>query len=276
MCDFDSIASNDTKVYIGINKEVLIVQWTDISLSYEDKSKFTFQAQLHKNGTIVMAYKNIPISPIHIKNTSKLKVTVGLSNGFILTFKHIIPFSKKVIKNRYIYSNQKINFPFYKVKSKSAIKLDLLPSCLQFHTCHSCLNATNSTLHWCPALRKCSDSYDKYRQSWLLAKYHDTTLDMSHKCSTTVPGTTKKNINHSESRVSLVTRKRNNNKRPSTGPLIDGLIGVLLLILIICVIAFFVYAYLHPQSRSGMWLIEHRLGTIFQKRFAKFPVGELL
>ena len=99
-------------MYIGINKEAFIVQWTDISLSYENKSKFTFQAQLHKNGTIVMAYKNIPISPIHIKNTSKLNVTVGLSNGFILTFKHIIPFSKKVINHRYIYSNQKIKLPF--------------------------------------------------------------------------------------------------------------------------------------------------------------------
>ena len=276
MCDFNLIASNDTKVYIGSNNELFIVQWTDILLRYDNKRKFTFQSQLHKNGTIVMAYKDIPISPIDIKNTSKLNVTVGLSNGFILTFKHIFSFSKKVIIHRYIYSNRRINFPLSKVKSNSAIKLDLLPSCLQFHTCDSCLNATNSTCHWCPALRRCFDSYDRYRQSWLLAKCHDKALDISDKCSTTVPSVTKKNINHSESPVSLITKKRNDDKRPSKGLLIGGLIGVLLLILIICVIAFYVYAYLHPQSRSGMWLIEHRPGRIFQKRFAKVPEEELI
>ena len=275
MCDFDSIARNDTKVYIGSNNEVFIAQWAILS-SYDNKSKFIFRAQLHKNGTIVMAYKNIPMSPIHIKNTSKLNVTIGLSNGFILTFKHIIPFSKKVIIHRYTYSNHRINFPFYKVKSNSAIKLDLLPSCLQFHTCDSCLNATNSTCHWCPALRSCSDSYDRYRQSWLLAKCHDTALDMSDKCSTTVLSATKKNTNNRESRVSLITKKRNDNKTPSKGPLIGGLIGVFLLIMIVCAIAFFVYAYLHPQSRSGMWLIEHRPGRMFQKSFAKVPEEELL
>ena len=46
--------------------------------------------------------------------------------------------------------------------------------------------------------------------------------------------------------------------------------------MIVCAIAFFVYAYLHPQSRSGMWLIEHRPGRMFQKSFAKVPEEELL
>ena len=279
MFDFDSIASNDTKVYIGSNNELFIVQWTDIVLSYDNKSKFTFQAQLHKNGTIIMAYKNIPISPIHIKNTSKLNVTVGLSDGYVLTFKRIILFFRKVIYHRYIYWHQKIKFPLSKVKSDSAIKLDLLLSCLQFHTCNSCLNATRlipSTCHWCPTLRRCSDTYYRYQQSWLLAKCHDTALDMSDECSATVPNATKKTIVHSKSRVSLMTKKENYDKSPSKGPLIGGLIGVLLLISIICVIAFFVYAYLHPQSRSGIWLIEHRPARIFQKRFDKVPEEELL
>ena len=95
MCDFDPTGSNDTKVYIGSNNELFIVQWTDILLSYDNKNKFTFQAQLHKNGTIVMAYKNIPMSPIDIRNTSTLNVTVGLSDGYVFTFKRIIPFCGK-------------------------------------------------------------------------------------------------------------------------------------------------------------------------------------
>ena len=266
MCDFKPIASNDTKVYIGSNNELFIVQWTDILLSYDNKSKFTFQAQLHKNGTIVMAYKNIPISPIHIKNTSKLNVTVGLSDGYVLTFKRTIPFFRKVIYHRYIYSHHKINFSLSKVKNNSAIKLDLQPNCVQFNTCESCIkstdfNYTSFPCRWCPAIRRCSDSFDWHRQSWLLANCQVTALGVKDMCSATVPS---------------IPKKKLGSKSPSKGPLIGGLIGALLFILSACVISFFAYAYLHPQSRSGMWLIEHRPGRMFQKTFDKVSKEELL
>ena len=279
MCDFNPIASNDTKVYIGSNNELFIAQWTDILLSYDNKSKFTFQAQLHKNGTIVMAYKDIPISPIHIKNTSSLNVTVGLSDGYVFTFKRIIPFFGKVINHRYIYSHHKINFPLSKVKRNSVIKFDLLPNCVQFHTCESCINSPNFNYtsfqcQWCPAVQRCSDSFDWYRQSWLVAKCQVTALKVKGKCLATVPPGT--NFDRFKPLPSPIPKKKLDNKKPSKGPLIGGLIGVLLFILIISIISFFAYAYLHPQSRAGMWLIEHRPGRMFQKTFDKVPEEELL
>ena len=289
MCDFDPTGSNDTKVYIGSNNELFIVQWTDILLSYDNKNKFTFQAQLHKNGTIVMAYKNIPMSPIDIRNTSTLNVTVGLSDGYVFTFKRIIPFLWKVINHRYIYTHHKINFSLSKVKRNSAIKFDLLPNCVQFHTCESCINSPNFNYtlfqcKWCPAIQRCSDSFDWYRQSWLVANCQVTGLKVKDKCSAIVPPTTKKSLDHNtkknsdrfKPRLSPILKKKLDNESSTKGPLVGGLIGVLLLILIVCIASFFAYAYLHPQSRSGMWLIEHRPGRMFQKTFDKVPEEELL
>ncbi len=46
---------------------------------------------------------------------------------------------------------------------------DFLIACASLHTCESCLTANiGFECHWCDAVSRCSDGYDRQRQEWIV------------------------------------------------------------------------------------------------------------
>lgn len=110
MADFNPSLSNNTSIYIGKSDSMLIVQWNNIMLngSSNKTEPFTFQVILNKNGTVIMAYKDIPVPLLKIRNTTH-NVTVGFSDGFILTYSRRDRKGQLIVHN-FIYSYHKSIF----------------------------------------------------------------------------------------------------------------------------------------------------------------------
>lgn len=259
MADFNPRPNNRSIVFIGRNKNLVIVQWTDFLLNGKQNidKQFTFQISLHKNGTVIMAYKDIPMPLSEIKQ-GNVDVTVGFSDGFIITFKryeHI-----KMVVHNVIYSYHKVNFPLAKIVSGAAYKLVLLPNCIQFKTCISCLNdskyTTNFTCRWCPKLNQCSDALDWHRQKWM-EHCKDTSYIEPNKC---------KAVNDK-----IKSLKKRNSKGSTVSTAAGMVIGLLLFIVLVVLVSVFIYAYTHPLSKPGIFLIENRRPW---KRLQKVPDAE--
>jgi len=75
-----------TNVYLIICRNLddqFIVEWRHVLLQDSaSKAPFTFQTTLYKNGTIVFAYKSIPIRVKDINDTNH-PVKIGLSDAYI-------------------------------------------------------------------------------------------------------------------------------------------------------------------------------------------------
>jgi len=268
MANFNPSQSNDTKVYIASNENMYIIQWNDLTLNGTDNlnETFTFQTILHKNGSILLAYKEIPISPLTIKNTSSLNVTVGFSDGFLMTFLRNDSRTHKIVYHSYIYSYHKVKFALQTVQSNAAYQLDLLPNCIQFKDCNTCTNASVHTqfkCRWCSRLNLCSDTLDWHRQKWLLNKCQLTSVGKIDQC----------HLKPSD-KNSIIKKKEKSDDTNSSH--IGVIVGVIIIVVIVCIVSFFLYAYFYPTSKPGMWLIEHRPGRMFTVNFDKVPEEELL
>ena len=68
MANFNLKQNNNSAVYYGVGKDKFIVQWDNVQLNQSDSvnDTFTFQVTIYKNGTFLMAYKNIPYSLYNI------------------------------------------------------------------------------------------------------------------------------------------------------------------------------------------------------------------
>ena len=262
MADFNPRTNNQSIVYVGKNSEMLIVQWTDFLLNGKENANktFTFQISLHKNGTVIMAYKNIPISPAKIKiPRGNVGITVGFSDGFIITYKRYDKF--KLVIHNLIYSYHKVNFPLLNIKNDVAYKLVLLPNCIQFKSCYSCLNhskrATNFTCRWCPKLEQCSDALDWHRQRWLKYCVKIAYTDV-RKCKNSAKDKIRK----------MKKRKIDGSSSSST---VGIIIGMILFMTLVVAGSIFMYAYTHPLSNLGLFLMVNRRPW---KRFQKLSEDE--
>ena len=260
---------NDTSssgILIGSGKDVFIVQWNELRLNnthHDDDGgdmKFTFQAILHSNGTIVFAYKDIPMSPSKLENSIH-NVTIGLADGLVLSY--VYRKDDKFYFHNYIYSYHKVALPLEKASNGGVFVLDLQPTCVQQNNCTTCLDksATQFTCKWCPKLQLCSDGIDWHRQAWLKYCAGHSSADSSRRCFD--PDGTDSST--SGRRRTKGMTKRKSSDRNNTGALIGGIIGFLCLAGLLALLGFLYYAYTRPQSTPGMWLIEHRPSVVFRK-----------
>jgi len=256
MADFNPMTNNKSIVYIGKSPNLVIVQWNDFLLNGKENAgkTFTFQVSLHKNGTIVLAYKNIPIPPANIRvPRGDVGVIAGFSDGFIITYKRHEKY--KLIVHNLIYSYHKVDLPLKKIMKGAAYRLTLLPNCIQFKTCSGCLSEskrlTNFTCRWCAKLNQCSDALDWNRQNWLTYCVRSAYSDAS-KCSSS---------SKSESIIQKLKKKKHSGSEGSEGDsttTVGIVIGMLLFVLLVIVGGVFTYAYTHPLSKPGIFLIENR------------------
>ncbi|XP_066521355.1 plexin domain-containing protein 1 isoform X3 [Hoplias malabaricus] len=166
MANFDpSFSKNSTVRYLD-NGKVFVVQWDKVRLQgREVEGSFTFQTVLHRNGTIVFGYRDVPL-PVEKINSTEHPVKVGLSDAFMA----LLSSSQSAAdgRRRTIYEYHRVEVDTSKIVNHSAFEFTPLPTCLQHTSCDQCLHSNlTSGCGWCNVLQRCSDGIDRHRQEWL-------------------------------------------------------------------------------------------------------------
>jgi len=247
----------DSKVLTLDNGSQLTVQWSNVYLvNRTDVGNFTFQCTLHKNGTIWFAYKQIPVNVSTLPDIDKPKhpVRVGISDAYVRLFRH--PWRPVYYRIFFVYSQ--VNISKNSVVSGAAVVFHPLPSCVTAKSCAECMERKNTTefnCQWCPKTKRCSDLADRHRSEWEIAncrfnpvkEISDVRCLPGRKTSTTTTTTT-----------TALYRQNEKQKGRSKGGVSAGtIVGIcIVLILVIGIAAWCAYAYRHPTSKSGLFLID--------------------
>ncbi|KAK3927453.1 Plexin domain-containing protein 2 [Frankliniella fusca] len=274
MANFDTSLSKDSFVkYVdNVVSTAFTVEWCKVVLQDRPtQGNFSFQVTLHKSGDIVFVYKNVPVDIDEIKDDNH-PVKVGLSDAYIID--RTIFF----VRRKTIYEYHRVNFP--NIRNGTVIYLRALPTCLDMKDCNSCLTEiTNFECNWCPSARRCSNGMDRYRQDWLLKGCEPTDAnagkvkqrsdqctddeviipDTNHVHEIEEPIPQSKAAKHSQdARIDAHQEQVSD----EVGVSMSGVVGILLLVVLVCSIGLWVlYAYRHPHSTSGQWLIRYRPST---------------
>uniref|UniRef100_A0A669DHC3 Plexin domain containing 1 n=1 Tax=Oreochromis niloticus TaxID=8128 RepID=A0A669DHC3_ORENI len=240
MANFDpSFSKNSTVRYLD-NGNLFVVQWDKVRLKdREAAGPFTFQAALHKNGTIVFNYKDIPL-PVEEINSTEHPLKVGLSDAFM----GYLPTSQpSEAKRRNIYEYHRVAIDTTKIVSGSAFEFTPLPTCLQHTSCDLCLTSNlTSGCGWCNTLQRCSDGIDRHRQEWL-----------DYNCLEEVRLIT---ISHKREMSNIQTSPPNNGMTENTA-IIAGVVAALVLLVALTLLAVY-YINTHPTVAPPFYLMQRR------------------
>jgi hypothetical protein len=274
MANFNTSISNTSGIYYCDNGTAFTVQWDQTYLQEPTNSNrteparpFSFQATLHRSGEIVFVYKDVPI-PIDQISEEKHPVKVGISDAYIIE-RHII-----FIRRKTIYEYHKAEMKRKAISDNTVLYFRPLPTCISLKDCQSCLkpNATDFDCGWCESLNRCSDGYDRHRNSWILNKCDSQAADK--KCP--VPGQQSRDANSSANSPSIVPGESNaasssatskqSNRAGSSDASTSGRSGarfgfwsLLFMVSMVGGLAFWsLYAYKNPHSSSGQFLIKYR------------------
>ena len=130
----------------------------------------------------------------------------------------------------------------------------MLKNCLQLSNCGQCLKGVgNFKCLWCPALNRCSDTMDRYRQEWIESS---CPMDISAQTKAVCAVVGPKNFN-SKFQFSSGTHD-NLGSADYAKTIFLGLFLTILISMLLTTLGWAVYAYKNPTSPSGIWLIEHR------------------
>ncbi|XP_065840319.1 plexin domain-containing protein 2-like [Oscarella lobularis] len=263
MANFDfQLTSHSFLYYANIQskgKKMFIVQWENVTIQdHPDVGGYAFQCALVEDGTIVFSYRNIPYKVSKLSSANH-PVTVGLSDAFyvdtLLSTGFIL---------RTIYEYHQINltdYGSYSIVNDVVIVFSPVKNCISAATCSQCVNVPNFSCKWCSALERCSDGIDRHRQEWENRCSEKSTDTCTTKTTTQLPSST---IGGTEAA-----------QRGSSSGLSPGIyVAIALVILLVAIgVAWFVYAYTHPNSKSGLWLIEH--GRFWKRSSSdKYSVNE--
>lgn len=259
MANFDLSTSNTSDIYHYDNGTALVVQWQDVQMKdNKPPGNFSFQVTLHKNGDIVFVYKSLPVSINEIPEVEH-PVKVGISDAFLIDKVAFF------IRRKTIYDYHRLNLKDVpEIKSQSAIYLKALPTCNQFDTCETCAKATPSLeCIWCPAVKRCSNGYDRKRQEWLSNMCDRINKsDCSAKMEVTPvqqPAASSSNLTSLENNVSkqhLILPDRGEPRVAEGGTAFVSILMFLALTSGVALWAF--YAYKNPHTPSGQMLIKYR------------------
>ncbi|XP_064177985.1 plexin domain-containing protein 1 isoform X1 [Anguilla rostrata] len=165
MANFDPSYSRNSTVQYLDNEDVFVVQWDKVRLQdQEAQGVFTFQVALHRTGTIVFSYRDVPLSVEEISSDTH-PVKVGLSDAFMA---HLAASQAPDSRRQTIYEYHRVEIDTTKITNHSAFEFTPLPTCLQHGSCDSCISSNlTSGCGWCNVIQRCSDGIDRHRQEWL-------------------------------------------------------------------------------------------------------------
>ncbi|CAF0899240.1 unnamed protein product [Brachionus calyciflorus] len=247
MANFDPTLSNTSMIKYVDNSTHFICTWENLRLQDQpENGDYTFQVVLNNEGQIMFNYKRIPNGNISNFNHT---VKIGLSDAYI--YYRLI--SKSKIEYT-IVQYHVVSVSMDNIKTGNSIILFMLPNCIQFKTCDTCVNGlTNFKCIWCPALQRCSDTVDRYRQEWV---EYSCPMNFEDQANSSCLLTGKANSyreNTYKDRSDLEINDSDNVKS-----VLFGVFMTLILSMVITTLAWTIYAYKNPTSPSGIWLIEHR------------------
>ena len=160
--DFNPSQDSDSKIYYQIDEDRIIVLWERMTLNNRPElGFFTFEAIVYINGTILFLYKDIP-ALLNETSSSNYTSLIGVADAFSADL-----FSSTV---SIIYNYHRIQLGAGLILEGSVYQLDPLPNCVMADSWESCKNIScysNFSCGWCAKLGRCSDGFDRYRQSWL-------------------------------------------------------------------------------------------------------------
>ncbi|XP_027057351.1 plexin domain-containing protein 2-like [Pocillopora damicornis] len=251
MAYFNPHLDKDSKVLTLHDESKLTVQWNQVHL-HNNKSAgpFTFQCTLHKNGTIWFAYQAIPVDVAKIPHLPYHPVRVGIADAFVIEVK------RGQVRYRYFYIYSTINITMEKVGNNVAVIIKPQLSCVSAQSCSLCMKRTeqsNFTCQWCPELNRCSDGVDRHRADWDAKNCPKNAVkELTKECKANTIGTTGSRRSHEKKGIGA-----------------GAIVAIcFVLVLIIGVAAWCMYAYRYPTSKSGLFLIEasRRPRELFKSR----------
>ncbi|CAF0929408.1 unnamed protein product [Didymodactylos carnosus] len=271
MSNFDtSLGDNESEILHLDNGTHFIITWNKVYLQdQQELGPYTFQVILQDNGNIYFNYNRIPTMKVSEKHHT---FRVGLSDAFMLE-RPALPFH--VVRIITLY--HKIDIDRNKIQDGTSVVFEMDTSCNTFTDCTSCLANHNNRYNcsWCDDVQRCSDGYDRLRNEWLSAQCHRTAL--KDYCSVldykaTESSSNKQHIStessiflddkpQKQSQQQQQAQKLSINKEKKYHRVRTAIFTLIILILVgalIGIAGFYIYAYKHPTSTPGMWLIEHR------------------
>uniref|UniRef100_A0A7N6FDK5 Plexin domain containing 1 n=1 Tax=Anabas testudineus TaxID=64144 RepID=A0A7N6FDK5_ANATE len=235
MANFDPSFSKNSTVKFSDNGNLFVVQWDKVRLKdRENEGAFLFQAALHKNGTIVFNYRDIPV-PVEKMNSTEHPVKVGLSDAFM----EFLPSSQiSDARRRTIYEYHRVQIDTTKILSGSAFEFTPLPTCLQHTSCDICITSNLTTgCGWCNTLQRCSDGIDRHRQEWFDYKCHEEVRNILH--------------------VYIQTGPPNHKGITENTTIIAGVVAAMVLLVALTILAVY-YINKHPTVAPPFYLMQRR------------------
>jgi hypothetical protein len=150
-------------------------------------------------------------------------------------------------------------------------------ACNTFTDCTSCLanRGKRYNCSWCDDIQKCSDGYDRSRHQWIQAQCHrlasqstcpklfDDPFEDHHFLSS--PSA----VRLDNSRPYVSSHQQQHSALYTFRTIVVTLLITVLILSLIAFLGSYIYAYRHPTSPPGMWLIEHRPSN-YIARFKRF------
>lgn len=265
MANFDLSVSNYSDIYHHDNGTSLVVQWSDVQMKdNKPPGNFSFQVTLHKTGDIIFVYKLLPV-PINNIPEVEHPVKVGISDAFLIDKVAFF------IRRKTIYDYHRLNLKDVpEIGNQSAIYLKALPTCNQYDTCETCAKAPPSlTCIWCPAVKRCSNGFDRKRQEWLSNSCERITKSdcsskqepfVSPSSSAPSPSSQSNSMISVESNSSRQMMPDRGDTRAAEGG--TAFVTFLMFLALTSGIGFWAfYAYRNPHTPSGQLLIKYRPGN---------------
>ncbi|XP_077358575.1 plexin domain-containing protein 1-like isoform X2 [Festucalex cinctus] len=266
MANFDPSFSINSTVRYSDNGHLFVVQWDKVRLKdREAEGAFTFQAALHRNGTVVFNYREVPV-PVERINSTEHPVKVGMSDAFMA----YIPSAQIAdAKQRTIYEYHRVEINTTSIVSGSAFEFTPLPTCLQHTSCDLCSGSNlTSGCGWCNTLQRCSDGIDRLRQEWL---DYNCPEEAESGCEDYYPNSPEESTLASSSyssaaptsssarfRNDVVTREPPEHTRMTeNAAIIAGVVGALVLVVALTLLAVY-YINTHPTLAPPFYLMQRR------------------
>ena len=160
--DFNPSQNSDSKIYYQIDGDRIIVLWEKMTLNNQPElGFFTFESIVYTNGTILFVYKDIP-SLLNETSSSNYTSLIGVADAFSTDL-----LSSTVTV---IYNYHRVQLGVGLSLQGSVYQLDPVLNCVMGDSWESCKNIScysSFSCGWCANIGRCSDGFDRYRQSWI-------------------------------------------------------------------------------------------------------------
>ncbi|CAH1183532.1 unnamed protein product [Phaedon cochleariae] len=262
MANFDTSLSNDSFIKYLDNGTAFTVQWENVALQdMPADGNFTFQVTLFKSGDIVFVYREVPLQVEKIQELHH-PVKVGLSDAYIMD--HTV----FLVRRKTIYEYDRVHFNKTYIKDWTTIYLSALPTCLDAHDCETCLTRElKFKCQWCPTMAKCSEGFDRHRQTWLANGCERKSFQNASMCSISTDEDVYYHGEPYQEDPNIVNHDMNDDiPVPMAGQAdgkrdvgVSGIMAILFLVAMVSGLSVWVlYAYRNPHTTSGQMLIRYR------------------